>query len=235
MPEFDIQSLQSCFEDTQIQSTFGSLYHTLGFITAVASAPEKIPAKEWMPQLALNNSQFEFENKQHSQTLMQGFVSWWKRCDILFEHGAMFDLPKELTLKSDGKPSDSLVEFSTGYLDAYNWLSGSWQQLLPSENEEGVRSLAVLNVIFARFVDEEKVKINEPEFFEQLPGMKDCLLTLPKLISAVGMLGKDIAHQGPQSVQLEENLPHKNIHHAVGRNDSCPCGSGKKFKKCCLH
>jgi uncharacterized protein YecA (UPF0149 family) len=20
----------------------------------------------------------------------------------------------------------------------------------------------------------------------------------------------------------------------IGRNDSCPCGSGKKFKKCCL-
>jgi hypothetical protein len=21
--------------------------------------------------------------------------------------------------------------------------------------------------------------------------------------------------------------------HKVGRNDSCPCGSGKKYKKCC--
>ncbi len=21
--------------------------------------------------------------------------------------------------------------------------------------------------------------------------------------------------------------------HAIGRNDPCPCGSGKKFKKCC--
>jgi uncharacterized protein YecA (UPF0149 family) len=21
----------------------------------------------------------------------------------------------------------------------------------------------------------------------------------------------------------------------VGRNDSCPCGSGKKYKKCCLN
>ncbi|MDU7153445.1 MAG: SEC-C metal-binding domain-containing protein, partial [Enterobacter sp.] len=21
----------------------------------------------------------------------------------------------------------------------------------------------------------------------------------------------------------------------VGRNDPCPCGSGKKFKSCCLH
>ena len=23
--------------------------------------------------------------------------------------------------------------------------------------------------------------------------------------------------------------------HKIGRNDPCPCGSGKKFKKCCLH
>jgi uncharacterized protein YecA (UPF0149 family) len=21
----------------------------------------------------------------------------------------------------------------------------------------------------------------------------------------------------------------------IGRNDRCPCGSGKKYKKCCLH
>lgn len=26
-----------------------------------------------------------------------------------------------------------------------------------------------------------------------------------------------------------------NPHRSVGRNDPCPCGSGKKFKKCCLH
>jgi hypothetical protein len=30
----------------------------------------------------------------------------------------------------------------------------------------------------------------------------------------------------------EEPLPSKK---KVGRNDPCPCGSGKKFKKCCLH
>lgn len=29
-------------------------------------------------------------------------------------------------------------------------------------------------------------------------------------------------------------LPEKNPHKDVGRNDPCPCGSGKKFKKCCL-
>ena len=32
---------------------------------------------------------------------------------------------------------------------------------------------------------------------------------------------------------LRPNLPHKNATPKVGRNDSCPCGSGKKYKQCC--
>ena len=29
--------------------------------------------------------------------------------------------------------------------------------------------------------------------------------------------------------------PHRDPLRNVGRNDPCPCGSGKKFKKCCLN
>jgi uncharacterized protein len=32
-----------------------------------------------------------------------------------------------------------------------------------------------------------------------------------------------------------ENKPLRHSAPQVGRNDPCPCGSGKKFKKCCLH
>ena len=32
-----------------------------------------------------------------------------------------------------------------------------------------------------------------------------------------------------RGVELRRDTP------KVGRNDPCPCGSGKKFKKCCLH
>jgi Protein of unknown function (DUF1186)/SEC-C motif len=31
------------------------------------------------------------------------------------------------------------------------------------------------------------------------------------------------------------SLPYENPFKGVGRNDPCPCGSGKKFKKCCLN
>jgi uncharacterized protein YecA (UPF0149 family) len=27
---------------------------------------------------------------------------------------------------------------------------------------------------------------------------------------------------------------HKELSEKLGRNDLCPCGSGKRFKKCCL-
>jgi uncharacterized protein YecA (UPF0149 family) len=31
-----------------------------------------------------------------------------------------------------------------------------------------------------------------------------------------------------------ERFPVFNANRDIGRNDPCPCGSGKKFKKCCL-
>ncbi|MBD3810221.1 MAG: SEC-C domain-containing protein, partial [Sulfuricurvum sp.] len=30
-------------------------------------------------------------------------------------------------------------------------------------------------------------------------------------------------------------LPFINYEPKIGRNDLCPCGSGKKYKKCCLN
>jgi uncharacterized protein YecA (UPF0149 family) len=52
--------------------------------------------------------------------------------------------------------------------------------------------------------------------------------------------------QALQSLEEEENAPDETddavparavpiVEHApkVGRNDPCPCGSGKKYKKCC--
>jgi hypothetical protein len=42
--------------------------------------------------------------------------------------------------------------------------------------------------------------------------------------------------QWPQPDEFEPILsePHRNPFKGIGRNDPCPCGSGKKFKKCCL-
>jgi hypothetical protein len=40
---------------------------------------------------------------------------------------------------------------------------------------------------------------------------------------------------GVWDVPVPPNVPAVNPYRGVGRNDLCPCGSGKKFKKCCLN
>lgn len=56
-----------------------------------------------------------------------------------------------------------------------------------------------------------------PERLEQLQAIRE-------------MSGLDESHLDDDIVESTVRLPPK-----IGRNDPCPCGSGKKFKKCCLH
>jgi preprotein translocase subunit SecA len=48
----------------------------------------------------------------------------------------------------------------------------------------------------------------------------------------------DIAQQQQAAIagmQADQKVePIRNRHERVGRNDPCPCGSGKKFKQCCM-
>lgn len=42
------------------------------------------------------------------------------------------------------------------------------------------------------------------------------------------------AAEGPYVPLPDRTMPHIDPWRKVGRNDPCPCGSGKKYKKCCL-
>ena len=42
------------------------------------------------------------------------------------------------------------------------------------------------------------------------------------------------AWREPDELDFLFSEPHRNPFKGIGRNDPCPCGSGKKFKKCCL-
>ena len=43
-----------------------------------------------------------------------------------------------------------------------------------------------------------------------------------------------LSAEGELYEELWGHVPAVNPHRDVGRNAPCPCGSGKKFKKCCM-
>jgi preprotein translocase subunit SecA len=46
-------------------------------------------------------------------------------------------------------------------------------------------------------------------------------------------VAKVVMPEEPKEEKEPALVPPKTTHPKVGRNDPCPCGSGKKYKKCC--
>jgi hypothetical protein len=59
---------------------------------------------------------------------------------------------------------------------------------------------------------------------------------LPQALLREPGLGRESSAQpvsGPKGLPLHKPVPIVSAGNKVGRNDPCPCGSGKKYKKCC--
>ena len=62
----------------------------------------------------------------------------------------------------------------------------------------------------------------------------------PSVISTIDILSEQAerilennAYYGNPFVGIQREMPYQRETPKVGRNDPCPCGSGKKYKKCC--
>jgi uncharacterized protein len=87
---------------------------------------------------------------------------------------------------------------------------------------------ALLNAAIERPNDRERFED------EQMGYIDDVLMALEKFSEFDDDFAADSAEpEGDWGGWLEPGLPARNPYRDVGRNDPCPCGSGKKFKKCC--
>jgi preprotein translocase subunit SecA len=78
-----------------------------------------------------------------------------------------------------------------------------------------------------------KLKAREPEKFKGVFSSVSKELLHPE---AVRMQKPGIDNEDPEAQEEDSSLVNKTVRLSqpkVGRNDPCPCGSGKKYKKCC--
>ena len=61
---------------------------------------------------------------------------------------------------------------------------------------------------------------------------EDVLLVCQKIVSKSE--GRFVDLDAIEDRPAADGRPYLNPLRDVGRNDPCPCGSGKKYKKCCL-
>ncbi len=133
-------------------------------------------------------------------------------------------------------PPEKFRRWCDGYLCGYQLCEESWQEsliFLESENIEDIRAdfesfLAIL-ATFADWqyaldhnADTERLGQGVPMLAKAL---NDSILSFSGIAS---VLAANLARSEAEFTPYIREEP------KVGRNDPCPCGSGKKYKKCCL-
>jgi uncharacterized protein len=198
------------------------LFELDGFVAALLVCPETIMPSEWLPIVWGDEDQPSFESLDQAQATINAVMAHYNRV----AKGLARDPPEYAAILGNDPNSDDILwePWISGFERAMRLRAGAWEATLESDDEE-VRStipmiLALNEVdIGTSSLDDAAVDELDEVAPDLIPGMVLALNAWAKRRA-----GKRIA---PERDVLFERRPR------VGRNELCPCGSGKKFKKCC--
>lgn len=234
--DFDYQPFIECFKSEVMAEQSIGLYQTCGFTLAVAGAPETISPLEWLPCLFKADRLPDFsEESERERTLglLVGLLDHWTvqvaRRD---PEDALLDLPEGCYFVTGKGPSQSVRDFCKGYLSGYRWLQGAWdlalQDVGAEDREKLIFNATIMACLTLLYSDEKGAKAAMPDRALPMKPAKAWHLLPALLIESCG-LGLDRQLAAPAMEQSPATSE------KIGRNMLCPCGSGKKYKKCCMN
>ncbi|MEJ7926389.1 UPF0149 family protein [Sphingobium sp. AN641] len=182
-----------------------------GYLTGLIVSPDLVPQSQWLKPI-WGDAQPAFADAEALQRFL----------DLVMQHyneilGSL-DRPGEYEpiLETDTMTGETLWElWIDGFTKAMKLAPGGWNRVRASDDEApktaiiGISTLAAINDGRADFTEDEEDRW-DGEAADLIP------------------MWVQMLHEWRL-----ENDRHKPASAKVGRNDPCPCGSGKKYKKCC--
>jgi uncharacterized protein len=196
-----------------------------GFFAALICGPELVRPSEYLPVIWGDN--IVLDDSFGKQPVFQDFLSlimchWNVIADTLYSGDVFLPL-----LLEDDDGATHANDWATGFRRGMEFHKERWAALLADEEHGGL-----LVPIFALAHEHDPDPEMRP-YKEAIGGDER-----EKLIvgAAAGVTGIYRYFKSQRSLEKEplnsvttfrRNVP------KIGRNDPCPCGSGKKFKQCC--
>jgi Protein of unknown function (DUF1186)/SEC-C motif len=124
----------------------------------------------------------------------------------------------------------------SGWVDAVAWIGLT--ELKPLVQQTFLRGSHDPSwLTFKNFEEDLKFTIEFPDSEPLYSVGKFTLFgdTVAELSEWAGFKPEERRDESEWNPPTSFGLPHREPLRSIGRNDPCPCGSGKKFKKCCLN
>ncbi|MDB5935546.1 MAG: YecA family protein [Massilia sp.] len=190
-----------------------------GFLTAIAIGPETIMPSEWLPNVwgEDNASEPKWKNAQEAERIFELIMRFMNEVAVTFEVA-----PKEFEplFCEHEHGEQTLIDAEAwcwGFWEGMELRPGSWDPIWESDLAPLMRPIYLLG---ADEIEEEELK----EVDDPVKGHK-LALEIEANLPAIYKFWLPLRKSAVQTIKRDEPK--------VGRNDDCPCGSGKKYKKCC--
>jgi len=221
MTDQEIDQLENLLASDVFKGEAMTLDYLQGFLCAVVSGPETISPGVWLP--AVLGESPAYESREQVQEVMDLLMKFYNNIAGTLLNDDDF----ELVLYGMEENPDELDY--AAWCEAYvygsqigeiNWLEAAGEYA-PDLSEK-------MEVFFllSGMLKEDALKHKEP-WLSKKEEEKAIVMAQEDLIETINDIYRFWQMQrSPQNTVKRESPK-------VGRNDPCPCGSGKKFKQCC--
>jgi uncharacterized protein len=195
-----------------------------GYLTAIAIGPVTVPPSKWLPRVWGEGGEPAFDSLEHAQHILDLILRYYNEIVLTFMEAPEQFEPQLFEYGKEGDRTVSAEEWCIGFSLGVHLESEAWDPLLADEESSGM-----LLPIVAFSLDEawnEAIAGRDPD-----EAREDLIRFLPEAVKAIHLYWKPQREKRPPGFTAD-SFPLGGSS-KVPRNALCPCGSGKKFKKCC--
>jgi uncharacterized protein len=194
-----------------------------GCVVGLHCCPELIPPSEWLPLVWGEDTEEDADGDADGSTPFPSMEQLEATVALMLRHynavAAALARRRYDPIFVYDDPDDDVVwePWVAGFVTAMELRPTAWMTLLQSDDQDVVRAVAGLTMLAD--VDAGEIELPEDENAALNEAAPDLIADWAQLL-----YDRRLAAEGAVTVRAGPK---------VGRNDPCPCGSGKKYKKCC--
>ena len=220
--EFDqLESILNGFKNERAMN----LEKVDGFFAALICSPEPTPPSVYLQEIWGGeeiSDEDAFQDQQAAQVFMSLLMRYWNAVVKQLSEEEVF-LP---LLFEDSEGNTKGNDWAKGFVRGMDLHKSDWAELFDDE-ENGGALIPILALAYEDHPDPEIRTYKEPVSEERREDLIIGLSAGAKLIyKYFGAHRHEIANRTTERTVRRDSPK-------VGRNDPCPCGSGRKFKRCC--
>jgi len=203
-----------------------------GFLFSLANGPELIAPSEWLP-MVFDDHDAGYGTQTEAEQVLKAVVGLSNHC--VREHAADRALlppgceirPEPLANLEADAP---LSHWSQGFCMGHDYLMNYWDEYTPEELDEELGAVLMALTFFASPALAKAYRA-EGKSGRSLAQLAETVLEIfPEAMREYAHLARSL-YQARYEAGDPNPTPAAGL--KIGRNESCPCGSGSKFKKCC--